>query len=201
VNDPYSYLIFSFCRGAKTITLGNIVLLWLLLEAIACCSIGTFCSRNRSNIKLVKNRFCDENEFVFEKVRENLKMFDNITQVTKYFKRYDLNKYMKMIRGKQVTKYFKRCGLKKIRENNTRKTSNVSFQTLWFEKILQNEMFLLCHPHGKQATLNFSSVVACAICEKKIIIKKLHFLNMIFFQCLIIILEKCLSLYTDLIFF
>jgi hypothetical protein len=87
-----------------------------------------------------------------------------------------------MIRGKQVTKYFKRCGLKKIRENNTRKTSNVSFQTLWFEKILQNEMFLLCHPHGKQVTLNFSSVVACAICEKKIIIKKLHFLNMFFFS-------------------
>jgi hypothetical protein len=65
--------------------------------------------------------------------------------------------------GKQVTKYFKRGGLKKIRENNTRKTSNVSFQTLWFEKILQNEMFLLCHPHGKQVTLNFSSVVACDI--------------------------------------
>jgi hypothetical protein len=42
-------------------------------------------------------------------------MFDNITQVTKYFKRCDLNKYRKMIRGKQVTKYFKRCGLKKIR--------------------------------------------------------------------------------------
>jgi hypothetical protein len=32
---------------------------------------------------------------------------------------------------------------------------------LWFEKILQNEMFLLCHPHGKQVTLDFSSVVAC----------------------------------------
>ena len=90
---------------------------------------------------------------------------------------------------------------KKIRENNTRKTSSVSFLTLWFEKILRNEMFLLCHPRGKQVTLNFSSVVACAICEKKIIIKKLHFLNMFFFQCLIIILEKCLSLYTDLIFF
>ena len=29
-----SCLIFSFCRGAKTISLGNIVLLWLLLEAI-----------------------------------------------------------------------------------------------------------------------------------------------------------------------
>ena len=41
-------------------------------------------------------------------------------------------------------------------------------------------MFLLCHPRGKQVTLNFSSVVACAICEKKIIIKKLHFLNMFF---------------------
>ena len=41
------------------------------------------------------------------------KMFDNITQVTKYFKRCDLNKYRKMIRGKEVTKYFKRCGLKK----------------------------------------------------------------------------------------
>ena len=109
-------------------------------------------------------------------------MFDNITQVTRYFKRCDLNKYRKMIRGKQATKYFKRCGLKKIRENNTRKTSNVSFQTLWFERILQNEMFLLCHPRGKQVTLNFSSVVACAICEKKIIIKKLHFLNMCFFS-------------------
>jgi hypothetical protein len=59
-------------------------------------------------------------------------------------------------------------------------------------------MFLLCHLRGKQVTLNFSSIVACAICEKKIIIKKLHFLNMFFFQCLIIILEKCLSLYTDL---
>jgi hypothetical protein len=57
----------------------------------------------------------------------------------------------KMIRRKQVTKYFKRRGLKKIRENNTRKASKVSFQTLWFEKILQNEMFLLCHPRGKQA--------------------------------------------------
>ena len=41
------------------------------------------------------------------------KMFYNITQVTKYFKRCDFNKYRKMIRGKQVTKYFKRCGLKK----------------------------------------------------------------------------------------
>ena len=79
------------------------------------------------------------------------KMFDNITQVTKYFKRCDLNKYRKMIRRKQVTKYFKRRGLKKIRENNTRKASKVSFQTLWFEKILQNEMFLLCHSRGKQA--------------------------------------------------
>jgi hypothetical protein len=88
------------------------------------------------------------------------KMCDNITQVTKYFKRCDLNKYRKMIRGKQVAKYFKRCGLKKIRENNTRKTSNVSFQPLWFEKILQTEMFLLCHPRRKQVTLNFSSVVA-----------------------------------------
>jgi hypothetical protein len=38
---------------------------------------------------------------------------------------------------------------------------------LWFEKILQNEMFLLCHPRGKEVTLNFSSVVACAICEKE----------------------------------
>jgi hypothetical protein len=25
---------------------------------------------------------------------------------------------------------------------------------LWFEKILQNEMFLLCHPRGKQVTLS-----------------------------------------------
>ena len=41
------------------------------------------------------------------------KMFDNITQVTKYFKRCDLNKYGKMIRGKQVTFHFKRCSLKK----------------------------------------------------------------------------------------
>ena len=30
--------------------------------------------------------------------------------------------------------------------------------------------------------LNFSSVMACAICEKKIMIKKLHFLNMFFFS-------------------
>ena len=84
------------------------------------------------------------------------KMFDNITQVTKYFKRCDLNKYRKMIRGKEAMKYLKRCGLKKkIRGNNTRKTSNVSFQMLWFEKIRQIEMFLLCHPHGKQVTLLF----------------------------------------------
>jgi hypothetical protein len=57
---------------------------------------------------------------------KNISVCSNITQVTKYFKRCDLNKYRKMIRGKQVAKYFKRCGLKKIRENNTRKTSNVS---------------------------------------------------------------------------
>jgi hypothetical protein len=44
--------------------------------------------------------------------------------------------------------------------------------------MLQNEIFLLCHPLGKQVTLDFSGVVACAICEKKIIIKKSHFLNM-----------------------
>jgi hypothetical protein len=90
------------------------------------------------------------------------KMFDNITQVTKSFKRCDLNKYRKMIRGKQVTKYFKRCGLKKIRENNTRKTSNVSFQTLWFEKILQNEMFLLCHPQRKTSNVEFFK--RCGLC-------------------------------------
>ena len=41
------------------------------------------------------------------------KMFYDVTQVTKYFKRCGLNKYRKMICGKQVTKYFKRCGLKK----------------------------------------------------------------------------------------
>ena len=43
-------LIFSFCSGAKTIALGNIVLMWLLLEAISCCSIDS------------KNRFWEENE-------------------------------------------------------------------------------------------------------------------------------------------
>jgi hypothetical protein len=45
-----SYLIFSICRGAKTISLGNIVLMWLLLETITCCCIDS------------KNRFWDENE-------------------------------------------------------------------------------------------------------------------------------------------
>ena len=30
-----------FCRGAKTISLGNIVLMWLLWEAITCCSIDS----------------------------------------------------------------------------------------------------------------------------------------------------------------
>ena len=45
-----SYLIFSFSRGAKTISLGNIVLMWLLLEAITCCSIDS------------KNRFWAEND-------------------------------------------------------------------------------------------------------------------------------------------
>jgi hypothetical protein len=178
------------------------------------------------------------------------KMFDNITQVTKYFKRCDLNKYRKMIRGKQVAKYFKRCGIiffSQIAQATTLEKFNVTcfprgwhnknisvcsifsnhnvwnetllvfrvlfyrifFQITTFEilrylfsayHILQTEMFLLCHPRGKQVTLNFSSVVACAICEKKTIIKKLHFLNMFFFQCLIIILEKCLSLYTDACF-
>jgi hypothetical protein len=57
--------------------MGNIVLMWLLLEAITCCSID---SKNRlwgrkwkfrKIIKPVKNRFCDENEIFFEKVREN----------------------------------------------------------------------------------------------------------------------------------
>ena len=56
------------------------------------------------------------------------KMFDNITQVTKYFKRCDLNKYRKMIRGKQVTKYFKRCGLKKIREKILGKQATFHFK-------------------------------------------------------------------------
>ena len=32
--EDNSYLIFRFCRGAKTISLGNIVLMWLLLKAI-----------------------------------------------------------------------------------------------------------------------------------------------------------------------
>ena len=40
----------KYRRGAKTISLGNIVLMWLLLEAITCCSIDS------------KNRFWDENE-------------------------------------------------------------------------------------------------------------------------------------------
>ena len=54
--EDNSYLIFSFCRGGKTISLGNIVLMyWLLLEVITCCSIDS------------KNRFCDENDFFFKK--------------------------------------------------------------------------------------------------------------------------------------
>ena len=69
------------------------------------------------------------------------KMFDNITQVTKYFKRCDLNKYRKMIRRKQVTKYFKRRGLKKIRENNTRKISKVSFQSCGLKKYCKMKCF------------------------------------------------------------
>jgi len=63
----------------------------------------------------------------------------------------------------QVTKYFKRCVLKKNRGKMIR---------------------------GKQVTLHFSNVVVCTICEKKIIIKKLHFSTMFFFQCPIIILEN-----------
>ena len=54
-----SYLIFSFSRVAKTISLGNIVLMWLLLEAITCCSIDS------------KNRFWNENETFFEEVQQN----------------------------------------------------------------------------------------------------------------------------------
>jgi hypothetical protein len=42
--------IFSFCRGAKTISLGNIILMWLLLEVITWCSIDS------------KNRLWAENE-------------------------------------------------------------------------------------------------------------------------------------------
>jgi hypothetical protein len=61
-----------------------------------------------------------------------------------------------------------------VRENDTRKTSNVAFQTLRFERIRENEIFVLRHPHGKQATLFFSNVLVCAICEKRIIIKKLR---------------------------
>jgi len=41
-----------------------------------------------------------------------MNMFYNVTQVTKYFKRCDLNKYVKMIRGKQVTLHLNRCDLK-----------------------------------------------------------------------------------------
>jgi len=37
------------------------------------------------------------------------KMFYSVAQVAKYFKRCGLNKYRKMICGKQVAKYFKRC--------------------------------------------------------------------------------------------
>jgi hypothetical protein len=68
----------------------------------------------------------------------------------------------------------------------------------FFFKPQRLKYFVTCFPRIIFLYLNCSSVVACAICEKKIIIKKLHFLNMFFFQCLIIILEQCLSLYTDL---
>jgi hypothetical protein len=53
--------MFIVLQGAKTISLGNIVLMWLLLEAIICCSIDS------------KNRICDENDFFFEKVRGNVR--------------------------------------------------------------------------------------------------------------------------------
>ena len=70
--------------------------MWLLLEAITCCSID---SKNRfweENENLGKNRFCDENDFFFEKEREN------------------------------DTRKMTSC---------TRKTRNVAFQTLRFQKV------------------------------------------------------------------
>jgi len=51
--------------------------MWLLLEAITCCSIDSkniFWDENENlekKIILVKNRFCDENEIFLKKVREN----------------------------------------------------------------------------------------------------------------------------------
>jgi hypothetical protein len=57
--QPGSRLVRQFifnlqvCRGdAKTISLGNIVLMWLLLEATTCCSID---SKNRFWAENVKN--------------------------------------------------------------------------------------------------------------------------------------------------
>jgi phosphoribosylanthranilate isomerase len=98
---------------------------------ITCCSIGTFCSKHRSNIKLVKNRFCDENEFVFEKVGES------------FVQHHTSNEGFQTLRFEQVqendtrktsNEVFQTLRFEKNKENNTRKTSNVSFQTLLFEK-------------------------------------------------------------------
>ena len=69
------------------------------------------------------------------------KVLYNITQVMKDFKRCDLNKYRKMIHGKQVTKYFNRCGLKNIRENNTRKTRTFHFKRCGLKKYCKMKCF------------------------------------------------------------
>ena len=58
--------------------MGNIVLMWLLLEAITCCSIDSknrFWAENESEkiIKLVKNRLCDENDFFFKKYGKKIR--------------------------------------------------------------------------------------------------------------------------------
>ena len=106
--QPGSRLVRQFifnlqlCRGAKTIPLGNIVLMWLLLEAITCCSIDS------------KNRFWDENEFFFKKVRENVTR--KMTSCTR----------------KTSNVAFQLCGLKRygkmkcLMTSCTRKTSNVA---------------------------------------------------------------------------
>jgi hypothetical protein len=68
-----------------------------------------------------------------------MNMLYNVTQVTKYFKRCSLNKYGKMIRGKQATLHFKRCGLKEYGKMkylyyviHTENKQRCFFQTFWF---------------------------------------------------------------------
>ena len=85
----------------------------------------------------------------FGKVRKNdTRKTNNAAFQSLYFKCYGLKKYGKMICGKQITLHFKCCILSVVVWKNmgkwnifitssTRKTSNVAFQTLRFEKYWQ----------------------------------------------------------------